>query len=87
MAGLNYTCSMPTSRHRTHDAVDRSFYDAIKKKAVKKLYRKPPLFYHGDGRSQLQNCPQVSEELGYSGEGEKRLIADGVVGPTEWVPV
>ena len=29
MVGLNYTCSMPTNRHRTHDAVDRSFYDAI----------------------------------------------------------
>ena len=29
MAGLDYTCSMPTNRHRTHDAVDRSFYDAI----------------------------------------------------------
>ena len=29
MVSLNYTCSMPTNRHRTHDAVDRSFYDAI----------------------------------------------------------
>ncbi len=29
MAGLDYTCSMPTNRHRTHYAIDRSFYDAI----------------------------------------------------------
>ncbi len=33
------------------------------------------------------NAPEILAELGYSGEDVKRLIADGVVGPTEWVPV
>ena len=29
----------------------------------------------------------ILEAIGYSGEEVKQLIADGVVGPTEWVPV
>ncbi len=30
-AGLDYTGSMPTNRPGTHEAVDRSFYDTIKR--------------------------------------------------------
>ena len=33
------------------------------------------------------DAPAILQELGYSGDDVKRLIADGVVGPTEWVPV
>jgi len=33
------------------------------------------------------DAPAILKELGYSGEDVKKLIADGVVGPTEWVPV
>ena len=33
------------------------------------------------------DAPAILHELGYSSEDVKQLIADGVVGPTEWVPV
>ena len=33
------------------------------------------------------DAPAILKELGYSGDDVKRLIADGVVGPTEWAPV
>lgn len=33
------------------------------------------------------DAPQILKELGYSNDDMKRLIAEGVVGPTEWVPV
>jgi crotonobetainyl-CoA:carnitine CoA-transferase CaiB-like acyl-CoA transferase len=33
------------------------------------------------------DAPAILKELGYSSDDVKRLIAEGVVGPTEWVPV
>ncbi len=33
------------------------------------------------------NAPEILAELGYSGEDVKRLIDDGAVGPTEWIPL